>query len=240
MQPQWKFWCIGLAISACETTASPGITAADAVPGDSFAVGQLTDADATGAGNSQGDAALSAGQPIKVDFLWMIDHSSSMAQEQRQLAKAFAGFAKELASTTGGNAVDAQMAVVSVQQIADAMEIKQIGKFVHKAATVLPPSAIERVKMPCFADVECTAPKCFKMYNAEGKTSMCPVEGKDCFTPTALPAGDWFCKTDTASPQFNNNDNCSVNSHCQLRCQNDEDCYAQYEPDIPAGGKTRL
>lgn len=160
-----------------------------------------------------------------------------MAQEQRQLAKAFAGFAKALASTTGGQAVDAQMAVVSVQQIPDAVEIKKIGQFVHKAATLLPPSAIERVKMPCMADFECTAPKCLKMYNAEGKASMCPVDGKDCLTPAALPAGNWFCKTDTASPQFINNDNCSVNSHCQLRCQKDEDCYAQFEPDVRAGGK---
>jgi hypothetical protein len=218
MRPNWKLLWIGLATAACGATATPGTQGADAGPSD----------------------ASAAAQAIKVDFLWMIDHSSSMAQAQRQLAKAFAGFAKKLGPGAGGKAIDAQMAVVSVQQIADSSEIKKVGQFLHKPATSLPPSAVERTAMACWADGDCTAPKCFKMYNADAKASMCPAEGMDCVTPIAMPAGNWYCNSSASSLQLNNQSNCSVNSRCQLRCEKDEDCYAVFEADVPAGGKHRV
>ncbi len=189
--------------------------------------------------------SLTRNQAVKVDFLWMIDHSSSMCQEQRALANGFAAFIEKLQNYGRVNPndppfIDAQMAVVTVQQIPDSTEIKKIGEFVHKPATTLPPSCIERTKQPCVGDSDCTSPKCFKMYNFDASASMCPKEGETCLTPPAMSTGNWYCKADTASPQFNNNDNCSVNTHCQLRCNTDSDCYATFEPNIGPQGKHRV
>lgn len=187
--------------------------------------------------------SLARDQAVKVDFLWMIDHSSSMCQEQRALANGFSSFIEKLqnygrTSPDDPPFIDAQMAIVTVQQVPDTTEIKKIGEFVHKPATVLPPSCIERTKQPCLEDKDCGTPKCFKMYNYDGNSSMCPAEGDTCITPPAMTSGQYWCKAD--NPQFGNNDNCSVNTQCQLRCNTDSDCYAAFEPNIPPTGKHRV
>ncbi|MBI5608721.1 MAG: hypothetical protein HY902_07555 [Deltaproteobacteria bacterium] len=217
---------ITLAAGACGGVNSP--SAGSPSTGDT-AQTDTAQTDAT----KDGTAGKSA---IQIDFLWMIDHSSSMCQEQQRLAAGFQGFVTELESAAvaaGAGGIDAQMAVVTVQQLPDSTEIKKVGQFVHKPATDYPPACVERVKYPCLKDADCTKPVPFQFYNYDPDAGMC-VEGGQ-FTPEPLPAGSYACKANTDNPQFNSNDNCSVNSTCQLRCTTDADCYAMYEPGGPNG-----
>ncbi len=189
--------------------------------------------------NADAADAVASKPPIQIDFLWMVDHSSSMCQEQQQLAAAFQGFVANLQSAAlaaGTGGIDAQMAVVTVQQLADSSEIKKVGQFVHKPATDYPPACIERFKYPCLKDADCTNPIPFKLYNYDPDSSMCVESGE--LTSEPLLAGNYACKANTENPQFNNNDNCSVNTSCQPRCTTDADCYALYEPDVPASAHT--
>ncbi|MBM4342164.1 MAG: hypothetical protein FJ100_02170 [Deltaproteobacteria bacterium] len=193
---------------------------------------------------------LARDKAVKIDFLWVIDHSSSMCQEQRALANGFQKFIKSLqdygkVKETDPSFIDAQMAVVTVQQVPDGKSIKKIGKFVHSPATTLPPSCIEKSKQPCMSDGDCFKPKCFVYSNFDTNSCMCPQGGEKCLTPAGLKAGDWFCKFSPPEPPatintFNNNDNCSVNTSCQLRCKTDSDCYAMFEPTVPPGGAHKV
>ncbi|MSQ83940.1 MAG: hypothetical protein EXR77_13835 [Myxococcales bacterium] len=183
---------------------------------------------------------LSRDKAVKIDFLWVIDHSSSMCQEQRALANGFQTFIQSLQDygkikPTDPSFIDAQMAVVTVQQVPDAKNIKKIGEFVHSPATSLPPSCIEKVKQPCMGNLDCASPKCFNYSVFDTNSCMCPQNGEKCLTPGKLANGDWFCKFSADSTIFNNNDNCSVNTSCQLKCTTNSDCYAMFEPTVPDG-----
>ncbi len=223
MQSIYGLSLVSVILAACGSASVPlGTVTVDASKSDT------PGADTGGSGDSKGGQT----QAVQVDFLWMIDHSSSMVQSQRQLSLAFAAFQKQLA-LPGAVAIDAQMAVVTVQQLPDAAEIKKIGQFVHKPATDYPPATIERVKQPCMKDADCTQPPSFKFYNYDANSSMCTADGQ--VTPGPLSAGAYYCKANTDNPQFNNNDNCSVNASCQFRCDTDADCWAMYEKAVPEG-----
>ena len=112
---------------------------------------------------------LARDKAVKIDFLWVIDHSSSMCQEQRSLANGFQKFIQSLQDygkikPTDPSFIDAQMAVVTVQQVPtlqpspDSEAIKKIGEFVHNPAKKLPPSCIEKTKQPCTSDAQCAKP----------------------------------------------------------------------------------
>ena len=96
-------------------------------------------------------------QPIKLDFIWMIDDSPSMCGHQVGLAKGFGTFIDQLKQA---GQIDAQMAVVSVQQIADIdtsspIFIDRVGRFVNRPAQKFPPNCIESFKAPCASDAQC-------------------------------------------------------------------------------------
>lgn len=185
-------------IASCTTPAAEPVSAASA---------------AWAAGDAKvGDGAVAKG-PRKLDVLWVIDHSSSMCQEQRALAKGLAGFVSKL--TAAPAAIDLQMAVVTVQQLADTKNIVKVGQFVHAPATTLPPSCIERTRFPCSADAHCTEP-------------VKPSE--QCALSKPLPPGDWYCKPAEPTFQVDVAGNCLPNSTCQLRCKSDADCFSVFEP----------
>ncbi len=105
---------------------------------------------------------LSHDKKVKLDFLWVIDHSTSMCKQQRILAQGFDTFIANLGAL---GQVDAQMAVVTVQQMADyasatGVTVKKVGKFNDIAATNFPPNCIEHYRAPCYIDgpVDPTAP----------------------------------------------------------------------------------
>lgn len=169
---------------------------------------------------------LSGDKPVKLDFLWVIDHSPSMCQEQRDLAAAFSTFTSTLQSV---GAIDAQMAVVSVQQVPDKVDIKVVGRFMHNAATIFPPNCFERVVKPCLNNDECTKELPFD-YPVKTDTSMC-TENKTWTNPYV--GGSWECdRPDSA--KLVSNLNCSVNSVCIAKCTTDSDCRAIFEPKVPA------
>lgn len=173
---------------------------------------------------------LSADKPVKLDFLWVIDSSASMCQEQRDLAKGFQTFITKLQSI---GSIDAQMAVVSVQQAPGKDDIKVVGRFLHEAATALPASCLERVRMPCQSDGQCS--KAFDFgFPIKTDSTLCSVDPM----PVANPydAGKWTCVAPTSASDITNL-NCSVNSYCEARCtdiKNHSDCRALFEKDVPA------
>ena len=197
---------------------------------------------------------LSNTAPVKLDFLWVIDQSPSMCQEQRDLTKGFGDFIANLQKVGG---IDAQMAVVTVQQIADidktqAGAVKAVGQFMHEAAKTFPPNCIEQLRAPCGGGTDCakacatdtsTAAACIQncadaqctqsfsyTYNTTPLSSMCPVSGTETYN-TPPPAGaDWRCYT--VPPLYTQNDNCSYNSYCWKHCTTNQECRDLYEPTV--------
>jgi len=198
---------------------------------------------------------LAHDKPVKLDFLWVIDQSASMCQEQRALSAAFEAFTSRLSKL---GAIDAQMAVVTAQQAQDKSEIKVIGRFMHKAATAFPPNCMERTKMHCLNNGHCKALKknhSFK-YPKFTDSSMCSpnpaqidaaayAKDKNGKEDPNKPIGKWFCKTPPTVSHVSNL-NCSVNSECQSRCdpgKGNVDCESVYGKGalckIPGGGTNK-
>ena len=172
---------------------------------------------------------LNADEAVKLDFLWVIDHSPSMCQEQRDLAAGFQQFISKLQSI---GTIDAQMAVVTVQQAQDKSDIRVIGRFKHEPATSFPPNCIERVKMHCQDDKQCTTPHKFPFNNVTD-SSLCTPNPQDVVNPYSK--GQWVCKAPSNASAIANL-NCSINSACQSHCtdiKNHKDCRDVFEPDVP-------
>ncbi len=156
-------------------------------------------------------SSLKNKDPVKLDFLWVIDHSTSMCKQQRILSQGFDDFIANLGKL---GQVDAQMAVVTVQQIADpstasgSVTVKKVGEFNHTAATSFPPNCIEHYRAPCFVDPpnDATTPseQCRAGFNFQftaGKnyqtpaTSLLNLDGDD-------PAVDAAGKPQHAGPAY--------------------------------------
>jgi hypothetical protein len=182
---------------------------------------------------------------IKLDFLWVIDHSPSMCSHQLDLAKGFQDFVGQLQAA---GQIDAQMAVVSVQQIPDVTPlasggvIQKVGEFLHRAETKFPPNCIERFKMPCTDDSQCQKGMNFvqKPDTICAASSLCTEGGSLTKTWTNPNQSvscngdvtcDWRCKHPAVTVS---NDNCSINSYCQRHCKNDQECRDVFEPNVPA------
>ncbi len=152
------------------------------------------------------DPAATQSTVRKFDFLWVIDHSSSMAKHQRALG---AGIGNFVAALKAKGEIDVQMAVVTVQQIPDlpnatGVTVKDIGAFNTTAATAFPPNAIAHYRAPCFVDgaADPTAPSAqchdgFDYAFTQGKNWQAPATsllksavGDPPGQPTAPPYGD--------------------------------------------------
>ncbi|MCB9738538.1 MAG: hypothetical protein H6747_04660 [Deltaproteobacteria bacterium] len=168
-----------------------------------------------------------ADEPIRLDFLWVIDNSSSMGAEQRDLAKGFGAFVAELQAL---GPIDAQMAVVTVQQTPDKNDLKVVGRFRHHPATQMPTSAAERVLYPCTTDADCATTQNHTFAKASN-SSLCAQTTVQ-FTPK-FPGISWSCNGPSNSTNLANF-NCSLNSTCTPRCKSDADCRALYEPQVAA------
>ena len=192
-----------------------------------------------------------AAKLVKLDFLWVIDQSPSMCQEQRDLTKGFDNFIADLQKA---GIADVQMAVVTVQQIADIDKtqpgaVQAVGQFMHEATTTFPPNCMERDAVPCggqtacsqacagdaacvqaCADAQCTEKFDFT-YAVNPLSSMCPASGTASFGDPAPTGTDWHCNV--VQQQYLQNDNCSTNSSCWKHCTTDQECRDLYEPDVP-------
>ena len=83
---------------------------------------------------------------IKLDFLWIIDNSSSMCQEQAALAASFRDFRGQLEAYLN---IDVRLAVTTTDAVGNQ------GKFVNSPAENFPPGCYEKRFSPCLDDSDC-------------------------------------------------------------------------------------
>ena len=85
--------------------------------------------------------------PIKVDFLWIIDNSASMCQEQFALSQSFDDFASDLKKYLKN--IDIRLAVTTTDAISRA------GEFANDPASNFPPACFEHKVYPCLGHEDC-------------------------------------------------------------------------------------
>ncbi len=144
-------------------------------------------------------------EPVKVDFLWVIDNSASMCQEQASLAGSFDEFLQRISSFVN---IDFRIAVVTTDMLSE----EHSGRFRHHKTTEFP-----------FACAETSIRYCLR-----GEDDMC-TQGYD---EPGLPAreglgSNWVCD---APDKVKNITNCneSLNSKCRKLCESDAECDAQF------------
>jgi hypothetical protein len=151
------------------------------------------------------------GEPIKIDFLWVIDNSSSMCQEQVALTTNFQTFVSQIKTSFD---IDPRVAVTTVDAQCDVNNTSIFsakGKFNTRAAKAFPPACQAAVRQPCESDSQC--------------------EGLDCsLYQTCDQQGLWTCqKAQTAACITNPNG--SINTTCRRRCQTDQECKDLFADD---------
>lgn len=178
---------------------------ADAAGGQDAAVGE--------------DAAGGAPGALKIDFLFVMDQSPSMAGAQVALAHGIDKFVAALAKFGGG--IDARAAVITAQQVPDKATLKIPGRFMYTPATSLPATAIARVHMACTSDDDCAKGAPWQAPQTSIWTNVSPslcVGPKGGVWPAAGGGkGNWKCKG-VSSGSLKTNTNCSLNSYCRSWC----------------------
>lgn len=167
-------------------------------------------------------------EPVKIDFLWVVDNSSSMCEEQVSLADNFETFSNRLETFFQ---IDPRIAVTTtdVQCDIDGVEVvSSKGVFNTRPARTFPPACQERRVRPCYrlgADHDgppdhaaCANMDCV----VRGE---CAVDDPDCTCGGTL--GEWQCRTENTEVCVVN-PNGSVNSHCTRRCTEDAECQALF------------
>jgi hypothetical protein len=143
---------------------------------------------------------------IKVDFLWVIDNSSSMCEEQLSLTRNFRTFTDQIQNAFD---IDPRVAVTTVDaqcEVNNTTVFSARGKFNQRAATAFPPPCQEQRKVECLVDADCAGLDC-ELY-----PDRC-----------ANPQGTWTCSAPTSETCLIS-PNGSVNSSCKRRCKTDGEC----------------
>ena len=95
------------------------------------------------------DQTQGTGDPVKIDFLWVVDNSSSMCEEQVALAQNFETFTSQLVEQFE---LDAQVAVTTMDMLCDPQNpdvVASKGQFSRQPATGFPPGCQKKVRQPC-------------------------------------------------------------------------------------------
>jgi hypothetical protein len=140
----------------------------------------------------------------KIDFLWVIDNSSSGWAEQNVLAERFNSFTTSLQNTFDGQ-LDARMAVVNTNVLSDK------GNFNQAPATSYPLACTPQIIKKCLTDNDCSP-------QARG------LRGVSRF----VSSKSWQCTWAHEDPTQLENPNGSINSRCLLSCTTDDDCMATF------------
>jgi len=178
---------------------------------------------------------LSNTAPVKLDFLWVIDQSPSMCQEQLDLTRGFGDFISKLQQVGG---IDAQMAVITVQQIADIDKtqpgaVKAVGQFMHEAAKTFPPNCIAQTRSPCGSKPDCST-KCVNQdCMTECATKNCmdkdakgnPLSTGDCSDPTSAKCAS--CRAGKGCWKL------CTNAQCAQACA-DQECMSPFSFTFPS------
>jgi len=176
---------------------------------------------------------------VKIDVLWVVDNSPSMASELRQLAS---GYSKLVDGLGKLGQVDLQMAVITTQQTPELSPsgVKVVGKFQSSPGAHAGIAAAEKALWPCLTNSHCAPNKALAAPASCGSASAdsCP---KSLIAGRKLPPGPvgWRCKAPASASQLFNT-NCSVNSHCIATCKTDADCRQTFQPHLPASEQTAV
>ena len=195
----------------------------------------------------QVDEVQTSREPIKLDFLWVVDDSTSMCQEQASLADSIGDFLVVLKTFLN---VDIRSAVVTT----DAITESKRGRFVRKAATEFPPLCQERRQFPARSDLHCECAAC-EGWDAAFKYQFCydHQDAPDSCVPDAAAAPTYIeCLANRGCVQYPAasqwiaepphdlawlyNSNGSVNATCLRRCggidvpqsQAEADCQSEF------------
>lgn len=112
----------------------------------------------------QMQALRDKGTPAKIDILWVVDDSSSMCQEQQNLASSFKTFLDVFQNYT---AIDMRLAVTTTNVCPQGMRGGVRGKFLYQPATTLSPECMERREFPCVAVSEGQTDLCSRMNDVQ-------------------------------------------------------------------------
>ena len=141
-------------------------------------------------------------QPIKIDFLWMVDDSTSMADEQRELANNFSVFTDKL---KGLFQLDPRVAVVPTDMQCDPSSFLSKGHFNTTPYTGLSVALERNVIKPCVQDSDC------------GDNYVCDFNYPNNISCLRNPNDSPFHQ--------------SVNSKCRRTCSTDQECKDAFGPD---------
>lgn len=149
--------------------------------------------------------------PIKIDFLWVVDNSSSMCQEQVALTTNFRTFVEQIQTAFD---IDPRVAVTTVDAQCDVNNttiFSSKGKFNQKAAKAFPPPCQVNARVECLSDTDCSGLDC-ELWGSCGGSQ-----------------GEWTCRTQSEACVTNPNG--SINTTCRRRCTTDDECKVLFGDD---------
>ena len=147
--------------------------------------------------------------PIQLDFLWIIDNSSSMVQEHRALSANFDQFVEILQSNLN---IDIRLAVTTTDAVG------QAGSFVNTPAQVYPLSAAQSHREPCLGAMDCQ-----KLYGPGWSCQAVPAEEMHNFNGSVNTACVYRCEDDGECCQ----------EFCTGDCGSDQSCVQDMCQDAP-------
>ncbi len=149
--------------------------------------------------------------PIKIDFLWVVDNSSSMCQEQVGLTTNFNQFVNTIKTAFD---IDPRIAVTTVDaqcEVNNTSVFSSKGKFNQHAAKAFPPPCQITTRIECLDDNDCG--------DADEDIFGSPDTN-----------GEWACRTATSEACVEN-PNGSINTTCRRRCTTDAECKDVFADD---------
>lgn len=183
------------------------------------------------------DQSSGTGDPVQIDFLWVVDNSTSMCEEQTALSASFGAFTKVFNEDFKLD-LDPRVAVVttdmlcSEQQLAGAgaQVIATRGGFNGRPAGSYPPACQAKVIKQCSTDDDCEALDCSSLGVCAGSCG----DDDDCLYGKCeggqCPRGTWSCR-ETQSASCIVNPNGTLNTSCVRGCFDDAECQAVYGDD---------
>jgi len=169
---------------------------------------------------------------VKVDFLWVLDNSSSMCHEQKAVASSANEFMEKIEEYVN---IDYRIAVVTT----DVKSSEHLGKFRHHRTDQFPWACREEQVRLCLTgeggDVECQS-----KYGRCSDGDLCEIDSStfqgDCDDGSACVANGLGWKCGLNNMDFDEIKNCndSINSQCQRECESAAECEQEFTLDDPS------
>jgi len=168
--------------------------------------------------------------PVKIDFLWIVDNSSSMCEEQAALFESFDDFVERLESSFQ---IDPRVAVASIDVDCEPNLAERIastkGVFNTVPNKVMPVACQEQRARFCREDVDCGNLDCVIRGECAESDTECTCDP----LPGRAELGMWECAHSWAEAELFDlcavNPNGSINTSCIRRCDTDDDCQQLFD-----------